>query len=84
MSGLDDLLVETASFRDAPEVSLLKRTQTSTRTRADHGVGCPICPDSGPRADAFKRMSKEDPGANQAHHCRHCFDHSEHTLLRPT
>ncbi|MGJ5136004.1 MULTISPECIES: hypothetical protein [unclassified Bradyrhizobium] len=84
MSGLDDLLVETASFRDAPEVSLLKRTQTSTRTRADHGVGCPIRPDSGPRADAFKRMSKEDPGANQAHHCRHCFDHSEHTLLRPT
>ncbi|MDU6375333.1 MAG: hypothetical protein E6575_14810, partial [Bradyrhizobium sp.] len=38
---------------------------------------------SGPETHALKGVSEEDPGANQAHHCGNCFDHSEHILLRP-
>ena len=38
---------------------------------------------SGSRANAFKRMSQEDTGANQAHHCRHCFDHRKTSFCAP-
>ena len=38
---------------------------------------------SGARANTLKRMSKEDPGANQAHHCRHCFDHRKTSFCAP-